>query len=106
MKSARGYGRARVAQLNPHSRNNNQSPPATNTLAGQKCEIDALTEKIKQATLNGRYGTPEKSADKSSDSGKGSPETSSRESSGHEKLTLEQLAKEMLEIYSNIRYVQ
>ena len=77
-----------------------------NTLAGQKCEIDALTEKIKQATLNGRYGTPEKSADKSSDSGKGSPETSSRESSGHEKLTLEQLAKEMLEIYSNIRYVQ
>ena len=96
MKSARGYGRARVAQLNPHSRNNNQSPPATNTLAGQKCEIDALTEKIKQATLNGRYGTPEKSADKSSDSGKGSPETSSRESSGHEKLTLEQLAKEML----------
>ena len=95
MKSARGYGRARVAQLNPHSRNNNQSPPASNTLAGQKFEIDALTEKIKQATLNGRYGN-EKSGDKSSDSGKGSPETSSRESSGHEKLTLEQLAKEML----------
>ena len=63
-------------------------------LAGQKCEIDALTEKIKQATLNGRYGTPEKSGERSSDSGKGSPETSSRESSGHEKLTLEQLAKE------------
>merc|ERR1711990_677569 len=82
-RAATGYGRARVAQLNPHSRNNNQSPPATtgSTLAGQKCEIDALTEKIKQATLNGRYGTPEKSADKSSDSGKGSPETSSRESS-------------------------
>ena len=56
MKSARGYGRARVAQLNPHSRNNNQSPPAGATLAGQKSEIDALTEKIKQATLNGRYG--------------------------------------------------
>ena len=34
MKSARGYGRARVAQLNPHSRNNNQSPPAGNTLGG------------------------------------------------------------------------
>ena len=100
MKSARGYGRARVAQLNPHSRNNNQSPPAGATLAGQKSEIDALTEKIKQATLNGRYGNNDHSPSKSNDSGKGSPETSSRESSGNEKLTLEQLAKEMLYLCS------